>query len=227
MKECKLSPRLQMVADMVEAGSVLVDVGTDHAYLPANLILNSTIEKAFAVDVRKGPLENAGKTAREYGIKDKITLVLSDGLKNVDEGVYNIVLAGMGGTLIVNILSAVSWIKQKGTRLILQPQSHTYDVRKFLDENGFEIVRENASFDDGHCYISLLAEFTGDSKKQSDEYYYIGELCNTKNDASVNFIKKEYNHLNRRYNGLLLKNEDSQQLESIKNALEYIKNKLD
>lgn len=222
---CYLDARLQMVADMVQDDCRLVDVGTDHAFLPVNLILSGRIRNAVASDIGKGPLKNAEKTVSEYGVSDKIELKLSDGLKNIEPDIYNITLAGMGGTLIVNILSAACWIKQGGIRLILQPQSHSYDVRKFLFENGFDILREEAASDGRHSYMAICAQYKGKKTIKPDEYYHIGELYKCENAAAAALIKKTYNRLQARYDGLLQSGGDKEEILRIQNALEYIKEK--
>ena len=155
----KLKPRLQMAADMVRTGSRLADIGTDHAYLPAALILGGRISSAIAADLRKGPLENAEATVRTYGIADRVQLRLSDGLKFVlPDEVDDIVIAGMGGILISEILSACPWIKDSSKRLVLQPQSHSEDVRKYLWDNGFEIKRLTLTRQAGALQLVLSAQ---------------------------------------------------------------------
>ena len=154
MKTIHLSPRLQMAADMVplsDSGIRLVDVGTDHAYLPAWLLQNQLEDRYFdcviATDLREGPLARAVQTAREAGC-DKIDFRLCDGLRAVDRreaGV--IVIAGMGGETIVHILKGAPWTDWRGDgqipekTLILQPMSSMPELRKWLQENAFELRR--------------------------------------------------------------------------------------
>ena len=120
----KLKSRLNMAAQMVRKGSRLADIGTDHAYLPAALILDGTVPCAIAADLRKGPLENAEATVKNYGIAEKVQLRLSDGLKCVNSSeVDDIVIAGMGGILISEILEAAPWVKNENIR-IYTPKKH-------------------------------------------------------------------------------------------------------
>lgn len=165
-----LSPRLAAAARYVRRGSALIDVGTDHGYLPAALILDGVIERAAACDIGTGPLQNAKKTAAKYGIADKIKLVLADGLDGVtpSDG-SDISIAGMGGELIVSILDKCEWIKSPGIRLILQPMTHAEDVRRFLYANGFYIMEESAVFDSGKYYTVICAQYAPGS--ETDEFH--------------------------------------------------------
>ena len=116
----RLKPRLQTAADMVRIGSRVADIGTDHAYLPASLILSGKIPSAVAADLRKGPLENAEETVRNNHIEDRVQLRLSDGLKCVSpDEADDIVIAGMGGILISEILTAAEWVRNPRYKLIL------------------------------------------------------------------------------------------------------------
>ena len=130
---------------MVRKGSIAADIGTDHAYLPAWLILNGICPEALACDLRKGPLDNARKTVEHYGISDKIKLRLSDGFDEIEPfEAQDFIMCGMGGTLMAELVSRAYWLKDNEKLLILQPQSHAEDIRAHLNENGFEITEEDA-----------------------------------------------------------------------------------
>ena len=127
-----LSERMLMAARMVRSGKAVADIGTDHAYLPAYLILRGISPKALACDVRKGPLENAKNTVESYGIEDKITLRLSDGFDEIEPfEADDFIMCGMGGTLMEQLVSRTHWLKDKRKRIIVQPQSHAEDIRRF------------------------------------------------------------------------------------------------
>lgn len=107
MRGPELSPRLRMVGELVPAGARLADVGTDHAYLPAALILEGKIPWAIAADLRQGPLNRARATVREYGLTGKVAFRLCDGLSGIRPGeVDAVAAAGMGGETIAAILTA-------------------------------------------------------------------------------------------------------------------------
>lgn len=169
--------RLKMAAAMVRPGSRVADIGTDHAYLPAYLILNGVISSALACDLRQGPLCNAQKTLDAYGLGDQITLRLSDGFDRIDPcEAEDFVLCGMGGTLMTQLLARTPWLKDPAKRLILQPQSHAEDVRGWLQQNGFSILQEDACTEDGKRYHCLAAAFTGCPAPASPAAPYLGLL---------------------------------------------------
>ncbi|MBR0394184.1 MAG: SAM-dependent methyltransferase, partial [Alistipes sp.] len=111
MAKIKLDSRLSAVAELVREGKTVADIGTDHAYLLAYLLQQGKIKNGIAADLRKGPLENARKTLIESGELDKVRLVLSNGLDELSEGdCEDIVIAGMGGILIKEILERTPWV---------------------------------------------------------------------------------------------------------------------
>lgn len=162
---------------MVRRGNAVADIGTDHAYLPAFLVLNSISPKALACDVRKGPLNNALKTVEQYGINDKITLRLSDGFDEIEPfEAQDFIMCGMGGTLMEELVSRTEWLKDKSKRIIVQPQSHAEDIRRYFAENGFEILFEDACMDSGKIYCAMAAEYTGKTTERNISYIYTGKL---------------------------------------------------
>lgn len=139
----ELTPRLRKVAELVPQGARFADIGTDHAYLPAWLILNGVIGHAIAADLREGPLERARVTARKYEVSDRIEFRLCDGLTQIRPGeVDAIAIAGMGGETIAHILEGAPWTKAPGVTLILQPMSSQPDLRRWLGEHGYRIEEE-------------------------------------------------------------------------------------
>lgn len=200
MSKIKLDERLLSVASLVRKGSVVADIGTDHAYVIAYLIENGIVEKAIAADINKGPLDNAKQTLVECGIEGKVKLVLSDGLLNVPENSCDdIVIAGMGGILISEILEKAPWIKNKDIHIIAQPMTHAEILRKWLCENGFEIESEVASTDGKRVYVAISANFTGEKNSFSDAYYYIGELKENEDEFSLMYIDKTLSSLQKKY----------------------------
>ena len=154
----ELSKRLKTVADMVTRGSTVADIGCDHGYVSIYLVKEKLAMDVIAMDVNKGPLECARQNVEREGLAQYIELRLSDGLKALSVGEVNsIICAGMGGRLVVKILTEGKEILSKVKELILQPQSEIQLVRKFLYENGFEIVQENMVLDDGKYYQMMRA----------------------------------------------------------------------
>lgn len=153
-----LDNRLKMCAEMVSGRGIACDVGTDHAYLAADLVMSGKCSRVIASDVKEGPLDSARKTVMKFGVADKVDLVLSDGLENIDlNGVTDIVIAGMGGETIVKILEKRVY-DLDGVRLILQPMSKPEILRKWLYQNVFQAVAERAVEDGDKMYTVICAE---------------------------------------------------------------------
>lgn len=200
MSRIKLDQRLLSVASLVRKGSVVADVGTDHAYVVAYLIENGISEKAIASDINKGPLENARQTLIAQGITDRVKLVLSNGLENLEENCCDdIVIAGMGGILIAEILEKAAWIKNENIHIVTQPMTHAEILRKWLCESGFVINREVASTDGKRLYVTISASYTGERNKKSEGYYYVGELVANSDELSEKYINKTLLSLRKKY----------------------------
>lgn len=191
MTNIKLDSRLRTVASLVRKGSVTADIGTDHGYLICWLIQNGICPEGIAADLRKGPLENAEKTVKECGLTEKVRLYLSDGLKALPENCADdIVIAGMGGILITEIISAAEWLFNKNIRIIAQPMTHAEVLREFLINNGFRILEEKTATDGKHFYCTLCAEFFGKGISCADSYYYLGELLKNDDEITKKYIDK-------------------------------------
>lgn len=197
-----LTNRLLMTAKFVYGGGTLIDVGTDHAYLPVSLIQNGLIKKAVACDIHQKPLENARKTVESYNLSDKITLCISDGLQNINpDEADEIVIAGMGGTLISEIIEKAPWLKNKKKHLILQPQTKAEQLRTFLYNGGYEILEEKAVFEGQRLYIAMHAAFSGEKRDFSLSDTYIGGFRDKKDDAACEYIKRQARHIELKIQG--------------------------
>ena len=149
----KLSKRMKAVASMVTPGGVLADVGTDHGYVPISLVQRKKIQKAIAMDVNIGPLQRAKEHITEYQLEEYIETRLSDGVQKLEAGeADSILIAGMGGELVIHIISEGMEVCRSVKELILQPQSELGKVRKFLREHNFEIIDEDMVIEEGKYY---------------------------------------------------------------------------
>ena len=139
--EKKLGARLQSACAYLSAGGTVADIGTDHAYLPIEIIKKGLSQRAVACDINRGPIESARRNIEAAGLSDRIDTMQTDGLHGV-EGFHptDILIFGMGGELIAKILSEAPWVKDEGIGLILQPMSHAEILRRWLSENGFSIL---------------------------------------------------------------------------------------
>ncbi len=219
----KLSPRIQMAADMVRRGRTVCDVGTDHAYLPSYLILNGISPRAVAGDIGEGPLKNAEKSVKIYGVEENVKLRLSDGLDNIGEDEADeIIICGMGGNLIADILSRAEWLRNPDKHIIAQPMSHAEDVRRFLCENGFEIEEERVCEDDGRLYLALSAYYTGEKKEYSPGFYYRGLLLKNGDALSKKYFEKHYTRVKKRIAGIEGKDAFLEEYTALKAAADDI-----
>ena len=155
-----ISKRLELVASFVPQGSILLDVGSDHAYLPIELVERGHIEGAIAGEVVEGPYQSAVKNVESHGLKEKIQVRLANGLAAFEETdqVSVITIAGMGGRLIARILEEGLGKLANVERLILQPNNREDDLRIWLQENGFQIVAESILEEAGKFYEILVVE---------------------------------------------------------------------
>lgn len=171
----KLSKRLTAAAQLLRGG-LTVDIGTDHAYLPAFLVQSGKCERCIASDIGRGPLLNAAKTVENCGLEDRIELRLSDGLNEISpDEAEEIAICGMGGNLIEEILTAAPWVKREGMHLCLQPMTHFENVRAYLFSNGFEIGKETVCFDEGRFYLTVSADYTGFVPEKNPGREYFGD----------------------------------------------------
>lgn len=165
-----LSPRLRAIARQVPPGARLTDVGTDHAYLPAALLLEGRIAGAIASDVNEGPLARGRATARTYGLEDVLELRLSSGLEEIQAGETDtVVIAGMGGELIAEILAQAPWTRD--VLLLLQPMTAQAVLRRWLLENGY-VIQAETLVREGEKFYQLLTVRGG----QETRPYTPGEL---------------------------------------------------
>lgn len=216
----KLSPRLSVAASLIRGGTA-ADIGTDHGYLAAWLVMNGKVPACIAADIGVGPLKNAEKTLIRYGITQGVELRLSDGLKNFSEHeVSEIIICGMGGTLISDILSVCPWVKSEGIHLILQPMTHIEDVRKYLSENGFSVEKEISVFDENRYYITLSAVYDGNTEKKEIGWYYFGDTPFA-DDGFCAVTKKQFTRLKKRLDSLRAAERFPDEQACIEEALLY------
>lgn len=168
-----LDNRLKKCAELVSGKGIACDVGTDHAYLAAELVLSGKCRSVIASDVKEGPLASARSTVEKNGIADKVQLILSDGLENVPmDGVTDIIIAGMGGETIADIIGNPD-ISFDGIHLILQPMTKAEILRKELYRHGFCITSEHIVEDGDKMYVIMCAENSGEWRKltETDSLY--------------------------------------------------------
>lgn len=194
----ELSARLEAVAKMVTKGNRVCDVGCDHGYISIYLVKNGISPQVYAMDVNKGPLERAREHILAYGLEDKIETILSDGLTVLGERESDaLICAGMGGKLVIKILTEGMHKVQQMQELILQPQSELHLVRAFLREQGFYIDREDMVFEDGKYYPMMHVLVHSDKQNEENPVFdKFGEfLLKEKHPVLGNFLNYTKNTL--------------------------------
>ena len=150
-----LSDRLLACCGFIAPGDRVADVGCDHGYLGIHLLRSGIASAVIASDVKEGPLQSAVRNSEKYGVRDKISFYLSDGVRNIPRDFDTLVCAGMGGDTMISILSAAPWLKKEQYRLVLQCQSKTPMLRQYLSENGWRITEETVLKDGKFLYTVM------------------------------------------------------------------------
>lgn len=165
----KLSPRLHSIANCIQGAVSMADIGTDHGYLPVYLMENALVAHAIASDVNQKPLEKAAKTIAEQSVKN-IETRLGSGLSVLVPGeVEVIVMAGMGGLLIRDLIQAQPEVA-RGSRLVLQPMRSQAILRRFLETSGFKIVKEELAIEGNRVYEIMVVTCGAMAFKNPMEY---------------------------------------------------------
>ena len=168
-----LTPRLQSVARQCR-GKSCADIGTDHAYIPIHLVTNGICKRAIASDIRQGPCDIASANVAKYALSDKIEIRLGAGLDTVKPyETDEIIIAGMGGEMIVEILKAHPDTAKAAKRLILQPMNNQYELRHYLMEHGFRIVSEDIAVEGFKVYNIMAAEPGESEPFERDVFYHL------------------------------------------------------
>ena len=208
-----ISKRLETVASFVSQGAVLLDVGSDHAYLPIELVEKGHIERAIAGEVVVGPYQSAVKNVENHGLSDKIQVRLANGLVAFDESdqVSVITIAGMGGRLIASILEEGFDKLAHVERLILQPNNREDDLRNWLQDHGFQIIAESILEEAGKFYEILVVE-AGQMKLSAKETRFGPFLSKEVSPVFVQKWQKEAEKLQFALGQIPEKNQEERQI---------------
>ena len=189
----KLTDRLLKIADLVTKGKKIADIGTDHGYIPVYLLNKGHVDFAILADVNKGPLENARSEVRHNNLTDKVDLRLGSGIEVLNENeVDEVIIAGMGGILISELLEA--------------KKSVAHNLDKLILHNGYEILDEVLVKEDFRIYEIIVAKYTSKNTVVDDEIYYeVGKKLIENKDPLLNeFIDKKifmYNSILKKLEG--------------------------
>lgn len=236
----QLSKRLHAVVGMVTPGNRVADIGCDHAYTAIYLLTNRISPYVVAMDINQGPLERAKENVEKYGVADKISIRKSDGIKMLQAGeVDTILIAGMGGRLMLQILTSWMNVVSKAKELVLQPQSEIHLVRKTLKELGYIIMRENMLKEDGKYYVIMKIKVATSALIENDkqlikpEHIYYGRLLLEEQDpVLLEYLQYEKEQYKSIYKELIIlptkksiqrQTEIAELIELIDRALSYYK----
>ncbi len=198
MNDLTLSKRLLVAFAAVRDGSICADVGCDHGKLAAKLVMSKKSPFVYAVDINQKPLDVATRLFEKLNITDKTKTVLSNGLEKISKNdVDDVIIAGIGADISIDIISSAKWLKDNNKQLVLVPSSRHHVLRGFLFENGFEIVNETPVFEQHHNYTVITANFCNNSIKPTVIQRYLGLIANDSSNDGILYKKEVLRRANK------------------------------
>lgn len=185
----KINKRLRTITLYISDGSNIIDVGCDHALLCIYLVKNKKNIKCIASDINKGPLEQAKVNIDKYKVSKDIKIKLGNGIDTIEEFVDTIIISGMGGGTIVDILNNGKNKLSSIKKIILSPNNDFYLVRKHVSNLGYKIVQEEIVYEKGKYYPIIVLE-------KGKRKYNKKELLYGVNILENNDLISYYNYLN-------------------------------
>lgn len=197
-----LSKRLIACCNFVAPGDRVADIGCDHGYLGIHLLKNGIAASVIAADINQQPLDSAYKNAHKFHVADKMRFYLSDGVKNIPRDFDTMVCAGMGADTMISILEAAPWLQNKQYKLILQCQSKTPMLRKYLSDKGWYIRNETVLRDGRFLYTVMEVVWEPEKCTLSEGQLYISPaLLRSGSPYLEEFYKDTIFRLNRTITG--------------------------
>ena len=197
----KLTKRLKTIADFVTKDALVLDVGADHGYLSIYLVEYGVAKGCVATDINEAPLMSAQKNIAMHSLSERIKTKLTDGLEGVDlGGITDIVIAGMGGILISEILEKRHPLD--GKNLVLQPMTQAAHLRKWLCENGYEILSEAPSFANDKWYCIINARYDGEKRECDELFSLVGKMPDSAYPERKEYLKHIEEKLQKKIEGL-------------------------
>lgn len=194
-----LDGRLSLCAELCREGVRVADIGTDHAYLPVYLVLVGKAVSAIAADINPHPLEKGRSTIEKYKAAKKVETRLCPGLERIRaEEAEDIVIAGMGGETIAEIISKAPWLKAEGKRLILQPMTKAEKLLEYLFKEGFEIEAQRTCRDGSKVYTVMAVSYQGGGLPHSEVDCYTGILSPEGSDTDRDYLLAQVKYLRKK-----------------------------
>lgn len=197
-----LSNRLLTCCQFVRPGDRVADIGCDHGYLGIHLLQSGIASSVIASDVNRKPLESAVANARKFGVQERISFFLSDGVRQIPRDFDCLVCAGMGADTMISILEAAPWLQDSKYRLILQCQSKRPALRKFLAQAGFSISRETLAQDGKFLYPVTEVTYAPAPSPAPWEFYITPQLLSDNSPLLPAFLRRVIGGLEDSIKGL-------------------------
>ena len=185
-----LSSRLLACAEFVRPGDRVADVGCDHGYLSIHLLKNGIAGSVIASDINEGPLQSALHNCRKFGVQDRISFYLSDGVRNIPRDFDCMVCAGMGADTMMRIIGSAPWLRDPKYRLILQCQSKRPELREWLNEEGFAIRRETLAKDGKFVYSVMEVVYAPGPLLSAVNYYISPQLLEDRHPLLPEYFQR-------------------------------------
>lgn len=226
----ELSLRLKTIASMVDKCECVADIGTDHGYIPIYLIKNEVCDRAIASDINKGPVEKAKFNVRIEDLQDKVDCRLGAGLSTLKKGeAQGLVIAGMGGNLIRDIIEENIDIFKEAEFAILQPVQNPEVLREYIYSKGYKIIDEELCIDENKFYEIIKIKYDNNAQSVDSIFYEVGEKLLSKNHRLVkNFIEYKIERCEKIFNSIkdntdLAQKRKAELKENIKRLEELLK----
>lgn len=189
----EISLRLKTIASMVDKCECTADIGTDHGYIPIYLIKNNICKKAIASDINRGPVEKARLNVRMENLEQQIDCRLGGGLTTIEKGeVQGIVIAGMGGNLIRDIIEQKIHIFREAEFSVLQPVQNPEVLREYIYKKGYKIIDEELCIDENRFYEIIKVRYDNKIEEVDSIFYEIGKkIIDKKHPLAAKFIQQK------------------------------------
>ncbi len=196
-----ISARLLACCGFICPGDRVADIGTDHGYLGIWLLKQGIARSVIASDIVPGPLSAAQRNAEKFGCAGKMEFYLSDGAQSIPRDFDALVAAGMGGDTMVSILAGAPWLKSSRYRLVLQCQSKTPMLRRYLSDNGWRITEESVIPDGRFLYTVMEVTYGSTPLLTPGQCYFPPALMENPSVHTARYYRKVTSSLKRAITG--------------------------
>lgn len=203
-----MGSRLLMAASFVDNGDTVCDVGCDHGKLSLYLVQRGKAKHVIATDINRQPLQKAIDLFASYDLSHTADFLLTDGLQGIKDTsrITHVVIAGLGGHTMEQVIESAPFVKAQKTRLVLLPAQSGYQIRKYLYENGFEIEKEQTVSEKGKYYSCISAVYTGMCHTPDIYDMYIGKSASCTGDDATGYFEMILSQLEKKRKGFEIDN---------------------